>query len=242
MNSEKLGVALVLGAFMIAVSVLGASWAVSQSLDRATNRLAAITLDLKEGGGAARAPRAPSRPGRPDPNKRYDIELGSAPVLGVESAPVTVVEWSDFQCPFCTRVWPTLEKVREEYGDQVRIVFKHLPLPMHTKAPGAHAAAEAAHRQGRFCEMHDRIFANPAAIGPEQYGVWAEEIGLDTDQFEVDSQSADVKGRVAADMEQAREVGVTGTPSFFINGRYLSGAQPYESFKRMIDEEIRENS
>ncbi|MDG2050487.1 MAG: DsbA family protein [Myxococcota bacterium] len=242
MNSDKFGSALLLGSIMVAVSVLGASWAVSQSVYRVTDRLAAMTLDVAERGDAQPAPSAPARGRRPDPAKRYEIDLGSAPVLGPASAPVTVVEWSDFQCPFCSRVWPTVKRVREEYGDQVRVVFKHLPLPMHSKAPGAHAAAEAAHRQGRFWEMHDRIFADPAAMGPDQYPVWAAEMGLNMDQFGSDASSPEVKSQVDADMAQAMELGVSGTPSFFINGRFLSGAQPYESFKRMIDEELREDS
>ena len=242
MNSDKFGAAILLGSVMLAVSLLGASWAVSQSVYRATDRLATMTLDLAERGDARPAPSAAPRGRRPDPTKRYEIDVGSAPALGPASAPVTLVEWSDFQCPFCSRVWPTVKRVREEYGDQVRVVFKHLPLPMHSKAPGAHAAAEAAHRQGRFWAMHDKIFDDPAAMGPDQYTVWAEEVGLDMDQFNSDSKSPEVKAQVDADMAQAMELGVAGTPSFFINGRFLSGAQPYESFQRMIDEELREDS
>ena len=124
------------------------------------------------------------------------------------------------------------------YGERVRIAFKHLPLPMHPGAPAAHAAAEAAHRQGKFWPMHDKIFANPRAVDAATLAGYAREIGLDVERFEIDSRSEAVRARIDADAEEARKLGVTGTPSFFVNGRFLSGAQPYESFKRLIDEEL----
>lgn len=250
MRDEKVGNALIVGALMVAVSLVGASWFVSQAIDRASDRLGQVTLEMTDLAGdagkaaAAAADTAPQarRPRRPDPERRYDVEVGRSPARGNEDAAVTIVEWSDFQCPFCSRVWPTLARIEKDYGDQVRIVFKHMPLPMHTKAPAAHAAAEAAHRQGRFWEMHDRIFASQSRLDPQQYLVWAEEIGLDVDRFQRDVAAADTRGAVDADVRQAAELGVTGTPSFFINGRFLSGAQPYESFKRLIDEELRKDS
>ena len=120
----------------------------------------------------------------------------------------------------------------------MRIVFKHLPLAMHAKAPAAHAAAEAAHRQGKFWEMHDAILENQREMEPEKFLEYAEQMGLDMEKFKADVASQQVKQRVAADVEEARRLGVTGTPGFFVNGRFLSGAQPFESFKRLIDEEL----
>jgi protein-disulfide isomerase len=117
-------------------------------------------------------------------------------------------------------------------------VFKHLPLSIHPKAPAAHAASEAAHRQGKFWEMHDKIFANQAAMSPEQYEKYAQEIGLDLEQFKRDVVSSEVKARVDADVKEAGSLGVTGTPAFFVNGRFLSGAQPFAAFKTLIDEEL----
>ena len=176
---------------------------------------------------------------RPSGDLRYSVSVAGAPRRGGEEARVTIVEWSDFQCPFCGRVNATLRRVEAAYGDRVALVFKHLPLPMHPGAPAAHAAAEAAHRQGRFWDMHDRIFANPRDVDPETLARYAGEIGLDVAQFRVDSQSAAVRSRIRSDAEEAEKLGVTGTPSFFVNGRFLSGAQPYESFKRLIDEELK---
>jgi predicted DsbA family dithiol-disulfide isomerase len=110
---------------------------------------------------------------------------------------------------------------------------------MHPGAPAAHAAAEAAHRQGKFWPMHDKIFADPRAVDEASLARYAQEIGLDMDLFRRDTQSEAVRARIDADAEEARKLGVTGTPAFFVNGRFLSGAQPYESFKRLIDEELK---
>ena len=145
---------------------------------------------------------------------------------------------ADFQCPFCKRVTPTLDQIHETYGDQVRIVFRHLPLSIHSKAPAAHAAAEAAHLQGKFWEMHDKIFENQKELSAEKFVEYATELGLDLERYKKDVVSADVKKRIDGDSSAAASLGVTGTPAFFVNGRYLSGAQPFTSFKRLIDEEL----
>jgi protein-disulfide isomerase len=121
----------------------------------------------------------------------------------------------------------------------VRIVFKHQVLPSHTKAPAAHAAAEAAHRQGKFWEMHDKIFENQREMSPEKYEEYAVEIGLDLEQYKRDLGSPEVKARIDADTKEAAKVGNRGTPGFFINGRFLRGAKPYDSFKTIIDEELK---
>ena len=165
----------------------------------------------------------------------HRINLKGAPFRGSEDAKVTLVEFSDFQCPFCARVSPTLDKIEETYGEQVKIVFKHLPLSMHTKAPAAHAASVAAGEQGKFWEMHDKIFANQRQMSEENYVIWAGELGLDVDRFKTDLKSPAVKARVDADAREAAALGVTGTPAFFLNGKYYSGAKPYDEFKRLID-------
>jgi protein-disulfide isomerase len=121
----------------------------------------------------------------------------------------------------------------------VQIVFKHLPLSIHSKAEAAHLAAEAAYQQGKFWEMHDMIFAEQRQMSPEKYVAYAGEIGMDVDQYKKDLKSDKVKKRVDADSQAAAKLGVTGTPAFFINGRFLSGAQPFASFKRIIDEELK---
>ncbi len=230
-----IAVALILGA-----SILGGAYLLTTSIDRGSAELASLNDALKTAAAAA-APAAaarPSGPKRPDPQKVHKIELGDAPIRGSESAKITVVEWADFQCPFCVRVNPTLEQITKEYGDKVRFAFKHLPLSMHSKARAAHQAAEAAHRQGKFWEMHDLIFASPKDLKPETYLRYANEIGLDIDRFDSDLSSSSVRKVIDDDLATAGELGVSGTPSFFINGRFLSGAQPYGSFARVIDEEL----
>ncbi len=120
----------------------------------------------------------------------------------------------------------------------MRIVFKHMPLSIHPKAPAAHAAAEAANRQGKFWEMHDKIFENQREMSAQKYEEYAAEIGLDVEQFKKDVVSPEVKRRIDADTQDAQKVGATGTPAFFVNGRYLSGAKPFEAFKEVIDVEL----
>ncbi len=232
-------------AVVVGVAVLGAGFVLARSIDRMTAQLDAtgaklegIRAEIEGAGDTVVAARAPTRPARPDPNRRYTVNTEGAPALGPETAPVTLVEFSDFQCPFCSRVGPTLEQVRETYGDQVRIVFKHLPLDMHRNAPGAHAAAEAAGRQGKFWEMHDKIFANQRELNDEKYKEYATELGLDVARFEKDVASDEVKARIEADKREAARLGATGTPSFFINGRFLSGARPFEAFQEVIDAEL----
>jgi protein-disulfide isomerase len=239
---EKTGVLLVVSALILGASVVAGSLLIKSSLDQAASELSGLRsglgqlAEVAKAGLGARPSAAPS--GRPDPNRRYSVNIKGSPFKGPSSAKLAVVEFSDFQCPFCKRVGPTLTQVEEAYGDKVRIVFKHLPLRIHSKAPAAHAAAEAAHRQGKFWEMHDAIFAQQKELEPEKFVEYAEQIGLDMEKFKADLVSKEVKQRVDADAEEAKRLGVTGTPGFFINGRFLSGAQPFESFKRLIDEEL----
>jgi predicted DsbA family dithiol-disulfide isomerase/predicted RNA-binding protein with TRAM domain len=153
-------------------------------------------------------------------------------------AKVAIVEFSDFQCPFCSRVGPTLTRINQEYPEDVKVVFKHLPLSFHNKAMGAAQAAEAAGKQGKFWEMHDLLFQNQRALSDEKYLEWAGQLSLDVEKFNKDMASAEVKNQIESDKREASKLGVTGTPGFFINGRFLSGARPFDSFKTIIDEEI----
>ena len=246
MANSTNGRAIIIAAVLVSFSVIGGSFFVANSLDRTTHQIEIATAaleDLELAAPAAPAPSGrPSRPNRPDANREYDVEIGEAPVKGSDEAIVTIVEWSDFQCPFCNRVTPTLAQIEKEYGDKVRIAFKHMPLSIHPQAAQAHAASEAAHRQGKFWEMHDRIFANQRDLSEATLERYAREIGLDMEQFASDLEDASLKQRIESDIQQASKLGVTGTPSFFINGKYLSGAQPFANFKRIIDEAIEKSS
>ena len=240
-NPPNIGLPLIIAALILGASVVGGSLLISDSLERGTAEIAALGETVANLPATAPAPPArqqAARPSRPDPNERYEIVTAGSPARGPAEADVEIVEFSDFQCPFCGRVTPTLKQVEKEYGEKVRIVFKHLPLSIHPKAPAAHAAAEAAHRQGKFWEMHDKIFANQQQMSPEQYRIYAEELGLDLARFDQDVADPAVKKRIDGDTQEAAKLLVRGTPGFFINGRFLSGAQPFAAFKRLIDEEL----
>jgi protein-disulfide isomerase len=241
MAQNSSGGALIAASLILGAALLAGSYLVASSIDRGAAEVANLKGAIQTAAAAqpAAKPAAPTpRSRRPDPNRVYDIQLGKAPIKGSAKAAITVVEYSDFQCPFCARVTPTLQQVQKEYGDQVRIAFKHLPLSIHPKAPAAHAAAEAAKNQGKFWEMHDKIFANQREMSEANYVVYATQLGLDVDKFKSDVASSDTKKRIDADKSEASRLGVTGTPAFFVNGRFLSGNQPFASFKRLIDEEL----
>ncbi len=177
------------------------------------------------------------RPGEPDPAKAYRVPVDLRPQHGPDDALVTMVEFSDFQCPFCKKVTGTLEEIKARYKDDLRLVFRQRPLPMHTEAREGAKAALAAHRQGKFWEMHDKLFGNPADMGKATLVRYAQELGLDTAMFELDLESAEIAQMIKDDEALADRLGSRGAPAFFINGRFISGAQPLENFAALIDEE-----
>jgi protein-disulfide isomerase len=185
-------------------------------------------------------PVPPPTPGRPDPAETYKVTLLDAQTKGPDTALVTVVIFSDFQCPFCARVVPTLEQIEKDYGSDVRLAFHHNPLAFHKEALSAAIAAEAAGEQGKFWEMHDKLFDNQRDLGAKNYEKWAKELGLDTKKFAAAMKDPAIKRRVEDQQKHGVTLGARGTPAFFINGRFLSGAQPIASFKAIIDEEKKE--
>ena len=230
--------AMVISALIIGSSIVAGSFLVRSAVDRTGSEVNALRSSIESAAKAGPAARDTAMRERLDPSRRYTVNTQGAPVRGDPDAKIAVIEFSDFQCPFCGRALPTLEQIEKAYGDKVRIVFKHLPLGMHAKAPAAHAAAEAAHRQGKFWPMHDRIFANQAEMSPEKYREYAKELGLDVARFDRDVADAATKQRIDADAAEAARLGVTGTPAFFVNGRYLAGAVPFERIKVMLDEDL----
>jgi protein-disulfide isomerase len=160
------------------------------------------------------------------------------PSRGPAVAPVTVVLFSDFQCPFCSRVVPTLKQIEGAYPKDVRIVWKHLPLPFHPNALPAARAAEAARVQGKFWEMHDRLFAGQQALSADVYRQFATDLKLDLQKFNADLAAAPADARIDQDQALAAEVGATGTPTLFVNCRKIVGAQPFEALRAVIDDEL----
>ena len=169
---------------------------------------------------------------------RIEVEA-IGPSHGPEDAPVTLVEFSDFECPFCLRFLPTIEQVKENYPDQVRIVYRQFPLKgLHPNAQIAAEASLCADAQGKFWEMHDAIFEVRGKADAEELKTMAAELGLDSELFSACLDSGEFRGQVAADLQAGRQAGVSGTPAFFINGRFLSGAQPFSTVSRVIDDEL----
>jgi protein-disulfide isomerase len=170
---------------------------------------------------------------------RVEVTEANNPAKGPVGAPVTVVEFSDFQCPFCARVTPTLKKIEEAYPGKVRIVFRDLPLlSIHKNAGVAAEAAHCANDQGKFWEMHDRLFANQGKLSAPELKEHAVAVGLQAESFNQCLDSGKYTAEWRKDSEEATRLGLSGTPAFFINGRLLTGAQPFESFAAVIDEEL----
>lgn len=249
---SRLGLPVLLGAAFSLAGCQGAgayaqlNEKLSQISDSQTQLLAKIDgLESKIEEAAKAAPAAPAgrqaprgpQPGKPDPAATYKVPVGDAHVMGSDEALVTIVEWSDFQCPYCSRVTPTIKQIKEQYGDEVRVAFKHNPLSFHPRAKPAAIAAEAAGKQGKFWEMHDKLFENNKALTDENFVAWAGELGLNVEQFKKDLADPALDKKVTAQQAQGMTVGARGTPAFFINGRFLSGAQPLDNFKKLIDEE-----
>jgi protein-disulfide isomerase len=179
---------------------------------------------------------------QPDPDAVYRVPVGDSAVKGPANALVTIVEFSEFQCPFCSRVLPTVGQIMERYGDDVRFVFKHNPLPFHQNAmPAAEAALEVHAQRGdeAFWAFHDVLFENQRELTRENLERWASEVpGIDMGRFRRALDEHTHQAAVEADQTLARSLGATGTPSFFINGRNLRGAQPFAAFQRVIDQEL----
>jgi protein-disulfide isomerase len=173
-----------------------------------------------------------------DPPRQAVKGAATSPVRGPANAPIEIVEWSDFQCPFCQRVGPSLKQVFDTYGDRVKLVYREYPLPNHPNARPASEAGQCANEQGKFWPMHDKMFANQQRLGTNDLKQYAAELGLDTATFNACFDSHKYAHVVEADIAAGNEAGVNGTPALFINGRMISGAQPFETFKKIIDEEL----
>jgi protein-disulfide isomerase len=160
------------------------------------------------------------------------------PSRGPAEAKVTIVEFSDFECPFCGRAEESVTQVMERYPGKVRVVYRHFPLSFHPHAQKAAEAAACADAQGKFWEMHKQLFANQQKLGLQELKVHAQTAGLDAAKFSACLDGSATKAQVDADQKAGAEIGVSGTPAFFINGKMLSGAQPFEEFQKIIDAEL----
>jgi protein-disulfide isomerase len=171
---------------------------------------------------------------------RYDVPIDDDPILGPESASITIIEFSDYECPYCRKwhleVFPLL---REKYPDQIRYVFRDFPLTsIHPNAVPAAEAANCANEQGKFWEFNEALFLMREGLSQQAYEKYAKELGLEMGAFGECISSGRHQGEVLADLQWAADLGVRSTPTFFLNGIALVGAQPYEVFEQVIEKEL----
>lgn len=170
---------------------------------------------------------------------RYDIPIDGEPALGPQDAPITLVAFSDFECPYCANwyltTWP---QIQAAYGDQVKLVYRDFPLPSHTNSQSAAEAANCAFEQDKYWEYQELIFSAPVALGDEAYLSFAQQLGMDEEAFKTCYESGRYADEVTDDRDWAVELGVNSTPTFFLNGIALVGGQSFETFQQVIEMEL----
>lgn len=160
-------------------------------------------------------------------------------VYGNKDAKVTIIEYSDFECPYCSKNFATMEQIKKNYGDKIKVAYRHFPLDFHKNAHPAAKASECAADQGKFWEMHSKIFSNQASLGTAGIFVtWAKELGLNEGTFTQCFNGASKDALIQEMMSMGMADGVQGTPAVFINDKFVSGAYPYSYFAQIIDEEL----
>jgi protein-disulfide isomerase len=166
------------------------------------------------------------------------IRSGDSPARGPATAPVTIVEFTDYECPHCGRAAPVMRDIEREFGERLRVIHMHFPLSGHIHAANAARAAVAAGRQGKFWEYHDLLFANQTQLEQNDLERYATQLGLDVNRFRADMQSPEVEGKVAADRREGERLQIDGTPTLFINGRRYPLAVERAQLREWIQEEI----
>jgi protein-disulfide isomerase len=173
-----------------------------------------------------------------DPNFRYDVDDGGNPFLGAADAPITMIEFGDFRCGFCKRFNDeTLAPLLQQYEGQIRFVYRDYPI-LGPDSLQAALAAQCAHDQGQFWPFHDLLYSNPSNLTRTAFLTYAEQLALDIDTFTTCLDNAVHQEEINADYAVGQQLGVGGTPTFFINGRIITGAQPIEVFQRLLDDEL----
>ena len=244
--------ALLAGAFFLAGLFVHELIFPRRGLEELEAKVEELSKEVKALGGRV-AELAQARGGqeaetrKPQEAERVEVSTDNDPALGEADAPVVIVEFSDFQCPYCARfAQQTFPQIKREYIDtgKVRFVFRDFPLSFHRNAALAAEAAQCAYEQDTFWEMHDRIFTGQgewsgSTEAREIFVRYAEELGLDRARFQECLDSGRYREEVQGDFRDGTSYGVRGTPTFFINGRKLVGAQPFNSFQQMIEDELR---
>ena len=165
------------------------------------------------------------------------VDLGNANLLGPKDAPVVLIEFADYECPYCQKVAPDIKKLQDEYGDRLAVAYKDFPLPMHSHAEKAAEAVRCAGKQGKFWELHDELFSSKE-LSVDQLKSQAHGLKLDSGAFDKCLDAGEAAAAVQQDREQGLHLGLTGTPSFFVNGHFLSGALDYKALRGVIDQQL----
>lgn len=176
----------------------------------------------------------------PEQVKRYDVPIAGNSILGSDTAPITIIEFSDYECPFCQR-WhqEVFPKIQEAYGDKVRLVYRDFPLyGVHPNAETAAEAANCAGEQERYYDFHNLLLSGEKAFGSDTYNAYAQNLKLNLADFKKCMEEHRYQAEVKADYDYASQLGVRSTPTFFINGLAVVGAQPFEVFQQVIDLEL----
>jgi len=183
--------------------------------------------------------RAASSAGTSTPDHRVNVSAGNAPSLGPANAAVTIIEFGDYECPYCKQ-WheQVYERLMANYPGQVRFVYRDFPLPMHPDAVPAAEAAACALRQNAFWKFHDALFAQADGLGRQAYDQYARDLGLNLASFDSCLDSGQTRSAVNSSEQYAEGIGVDSTPTFFIDGIPVIGAQPYEVFQQIVDQEL----
>ncbi|HYO88293.1 MAG TPA: DsbA family protein, partial [Candidatus Limnocylindrales bacterium] len=221
-----------LGAILGVIAYDRVSSNTNAQVDAAVNRAVAAVI-----AAVPQAPQVAAEPTR-DPNERFVVDTEGDPSRGPDDAPVTIVEFADFRCSYCARFHAqTLTPLLEAYGDNVRFVYRDYPI-LGADSVTAALAGECATDQGKFWEFHDLIYGNQQDLTREAFTTYAADLGMDVEAFNACLDADDTTTRVQRDFSAGQELGVSGTPTFFVNGRILVGAQPYDAFAQYIDEEL----
>jgi protein-disulfide isomerase len=168
---------------------------------------------------------------------KLDVAVGNAPVQGPHDAAVTLIEYADYECPYCRKVEPTLERLRKQYGDKVAFAFKNFPLPMHSHAEKAAEAANCAAQQGKFWQFHDKLFSDNSLDVPALKKL-AVSTGLDGTKFDKCLDSGQQYDAVQKELAEGTKLGLSGTPSFFVNGHFISGNVSYDVLQGIVDQQL----
>jgi protein-disulfide isomerase len=166
-----------------------------------------------------------------------DFSIGNAPRLGPADAPIRLVEFADYECPYCARMNPEIKKLRDEFGDKLSVYYKDLPLPMHAQSQKAAEAARCAGQQGKYWEYHDLLFS-ASGMGSAQLKDFAHQLKLEQAKFDQCLDSGAEASAVQSDYHEAQQLGLSGTPSFFLNGRFFTGAVDYKMLRDLVQQQL----